>query len=680
MVGRTISHYRISSQLGAGGMGVVYAAEDVRLGRPVALKLVQEEFAKDPTVVERLRAEARAASALNHPNICTIYDIGEHDGQPFIVMELLKGQTLRDRLAGGPLRIPDLIDVGIQVADALDAAHQHSILHRDIKPANLFMVDRGVVKILDFGVAKRVMPQASPGTTVITTQELITTQGLVVGTVAYMSPEQVSGEQLDGRTDVFSLGVVLYECATGRQPFTGKTPGVTLAAILNQSPVAAMVLNPEIPMRLQEVINNCLEKDPELRYPDAAGLRADLKRIRRDLEPGQSRVLGIAEATSRVDGVVSKSESEQRRVVNASLTRKSRARRWMFGVLTVPAIAGVLIAAWIWDLKPVTEQPPPSTTAAVREPDAATRNMIDLASASLRAGSYRTALQYAEDALTRAPDDMEAARIRQEARAALARFDEAIGRARRLIALGDLDGASAAVAVAFTIDAQSATVVELSQRISQQRAQRGRTDPRVSPTGKAAEPTAVAQAAAARGSTSGATPPVPAPPAQSLPTVQEPVAVNAQPAPPVVEVQPQPEQPPRPPEPIRTNDESPGSRGRAGAAQSATAEDDESMIRRVIDTWAQAIERKDLAAYRTVKPNLSPDEVRRIQEGFRAVSSQRVAITILGIEHQAQNVAFVRLRRRDTIVAGGRQQTTDIQQTMTVARSGTGWVITEIGR
>jgi hypothetical protein len=298
----------------------------------------------------------------------------------------------------------------------------------------------------------------------------------------------------------------------------------------------------------------------------------------------------------------------------------------------------------------------------------------------LRTGNYRAALQYAEDALTRAPDDVDAARIRQEARAAFARFDEATARARRLIAVGDLDGASAAVAVASTIDAQSAAVVELSQRISQLRAQRGRPNPSASPTGQAAESTAVARAAAARGSTSGATPPVPAPPAQSLPTAQEPVAVNAQPAPPVVEVQPQPVQPSRPPEPIRTNDESPDSRGRAGATQSATADDDESLIRRVIDTWAQAIERKDLAAYRTVKPNLSPDEARRIQEGFRAVSFQRVAITILGIDHQAQNLAFVRLRRRDTIVAGGRQQTTDIQQTITVARSGTGWVITEIGR
>jgi protein kinase-like protein len=647
MVGRTISHYRISSQLGVGGMGVVYAAEDLRLGRSVALKLVQEEFAKDLTVVERLRAEARAASALNHPNICTIYDVGEYEGQPFIVMELLKGQTLRAKMTGGPLKVPELIDIGIHVADALDAAHRHGILHRDIKPANLFVVERGVVKILDFGVAKRLTPQASAGTTV-STQELITTQGLVVGTVSYMSPEQISGEQLDGRTDIFSLGAVLYECATGRQPFMGKTSGVILAAILNQSPVSPTLLNPEVPMRLQEVINNCLEKDPELRYPDAAGVRADLRRIRRDLESGHSRVLGVAAAT------------EQPLAVDARLTPQPRTRRWLFGALTMTAVAAVIMSAWIWSRKPTTSPLP--TAAAVRAPDAAT----------------------------------------QEARAAIDRFDEALGRARRLLASGDLEGASAAVTVASTIDPQSAVVAELSQRISQQRSQSGGTNPRALPTQPSAapsppfaratptaeppndqrsatqptEPVAAPQPAATRGSTSGAAPTAPAP---SPPPPQESVAVNAQPAGPIVELPPQPAQPPRPTETVRPRDDAPGSRGRTGAPQSAIPEDDES-IRRVIDTWAQAIERKDLAAYRAVKPNLSTDEVRRIQEGFRAVSSQRVAITILGIDHQGQDMAVVRVRRRDTIIAGGRQQTADIQQTMTVARSGTGWIISEIGR
>jgi len=440
----------------------------------------------------------------------------------------------------------------------------------------------------------------------------------------------------------------------------GKTSGVILAAILNQSPVAPMLLNPEVPMRLQEVMNNCLEKDPELRYPDAAGLRADLRRIRRDLESGHSRVLGVAAATSRVESAVSRRESEQRLAVDARLTPQPRARRWLFGALAMTAVAAVIMSVWIWSRKPTTSPLP--TTSAVRAPDAAT----------------------------------------QEARAAIDRFDEALGRARRLLASGDLEGASAAVTVASTIDPQSAAVAELSQRISQQRRQSGGTNPRASATQPPAapspsfaratptadppndqrsatqptEPVAAPQPAATRGSTSGAAPTVPAP---SPPPPQEPVVVNAQPAGPIVELPPQPAQPPRPTETVRPRDDAPGARGRTGAPQSAMAEDDES-IRRVIDTWAQAIERKDLAAYRAVKPNLSTDEVRRIQEGFRAVSSQRVAITILGIDHQGQNMAVVRVRRRDTIIAGGRQQTADIQQTMTVARSGTGWIISEIGR
>src|SRR5438309_9104740 len=209
MVGQTISHYRIVRQIGAGGMGVVYAAEDIRLGRAVALKFVPEDLAKGRQAIDRLRSEARTASGLNHTNICTIYDIDEHEGQPFIVMELLQGQTVRDRLAAAPLKIPDVVDLGIQVADALDAAHRRDIVHRDIKPANLFLVERGQVKILDFGLAKLVPRQSAASPTGPTRDQ--TAEGITLGTVAYMSPEQITGEQLDGRTDLFSLGIVLYE-------------------------------------------------------------------------------------------------------------------------------------------------------------------------------------------------------------------------------------------------------------------------------------------------------------------------------------------------------------------------------------------------------------------------------------------------------------------------------------
>ena len=293
MIGRVLSHYRIVGALGAGGMGVIYRAEDDRLGRAVALKFLPDELAHDRQAIERLRAEARAASALNHSNICTVYDIGEDDGRPFIVMELLTGRNVRDLLASGPLKITQVVDIGIQIADALDAAHRDGIIHRDIKPANIFLTDRHQAKLLDFGVAKLTEARGASGSTTSSTGGAVdlTVPGVTVGTVAYMSPEQATGETLDGRTDLFSLGVVLYECATGHHPFTGKTTALVLSSILNRAPVAPVVLNPELPPHLQDIIQNCLEKDRELRYQSAADLRADLRRLRRDLESGLSRTI-----------------------------------------------------------------------------------------------------------------------------------------------------------------------------------------------------------------------------------------------------------------------------------------------------------------------------------------------------------------------------------------------------
>jgi serine/threonine protein kinase len=276
MVGRTIAHYRIVRELGAGGMGVVFAAEDLRLGRQVAVKFVPDAMADDKQLFERLRSEARTASSLNHPNICILHDVGDHDGRPFIVMELLQGRTLRERLAAGPLKVHETLDIGIQVADALDAAHRQHVIHRDIKPANLFLTDRGLVKILDFGLAKVVAHQPSALTAAPTG---LTTAGMTLGTVSYMSPEQVTGDPIDGRSDLFSFGVVLYECVTGHQPFKGKTSGVILTEILTRAPASPLVLNPDLPLRLQEIVTNCLEKDRELRYQDAAALRTDLKRL-----------------------------------------------------------------------------------------------------------------------------------------------------------------------------------------------------------------------------------------------------------------------------------------------------------------------------------------------------------------------------------------------------------------
>jgi len=290
--GDTVSHYRILEKLGGGGMGVVYRAEDTRLGRPVALKVLSPALSRDRGAAERFVREARAASALEHPNICVIHDIGEHEGGQFIVMELLEGQSLRQRIAGRPVDADEVVDVAIQVADALDVAHAKGIVHRDVKPANIFLTRRGQAKILDFGLAKAGSgpgaAEDSQSPTEVLPEEHLTSPGHVVGTVAYMSPEQARGRALDGRSDLFSLGLVLYEMATGRPAFSGATSAVIFEAILDRAPIPPLRLNPALSPDLERIILRCLEKDPKLRYQTAADLVADLRRYKRDSDSGRS--------------------------------------------------------------------------------------------------------------------------------------------------------------------------------------------------------------------------------------------------------------------------------------------------------------------------------------------------------------------------------------------------------
>jgi len=591
MLGRTVSHYHIDAQLGIGGMGVVYRATDTRLGRAVALKFVSDHLAHDADAIERLRAEARAASALNHPNICTIYDVGDADGHPFIVMELLKGRSLRERLDEGPLKVSPLVDLAIEIADALQAAHTEGIIHRDITPRNIFVTDRGHAKLLDFGLAK-----LSPALDDDTTTEVAhrTGEGLALGTVAYMSPEQASGERLDGRTDLFSLGVVLYECATGRHPFPGKTAPVILAAILDAAPIAPIAWNPQLPERLQDVINNCLEKDRELRYQSAGDLRADLRRVRRELDSGPAAVLPPSGAASAI-GVSARTVDVSRPAPAVADRRAERTPRRRTVALAAAALVIVAAGAGAYWMRtpprPLDTAAPVATTSAPSEVEAPAQTSVP------------------PRASVRTPDPPASAPRAEAPASAVTR--------------------SAAPAPTPALPARR-TVVEASP------VEITTASPAVVPS----PPESVSSPPAA---TTAPSPAVSSPPATASTTVSE----SNRPAPPV------------------------------DAPPPAPVVDDDAAIRRVIATYARAIETKDLALFRSIKPNLSADEQRRLEAGFQAVSSQHVALTILSIDRRGDD-ATARVQRRDTIDIRGRTQMADSQQTLQLARTRGAWVVVAI--
>ncbi len=627
MIGRSVSHYTILSTLGSGGMGVVYLAEDERLGRQVALKFLPADSVTSPQALDRFRIEARAASSLSHPGICSIFDIGDDQGTPYIVMEALQGESLRDRVERGPMKVAELLEIAIQLADALDAAHTRGIIHRDIKPSNIFVGDKNRTKILDFGLAKLAQSAGSPSSDTSTrglnTRDL-TVPGSAMGTVAYMSPEQARGEEVDTRTDLFSLGVVLYEMATGAQAFGGSTHAVVFDAILNRAPQPVSHVNPLIPPRLEALIATALEKERDLRHQHASDIEAELRRIRRDLESGSP-----VAATSRT-------------TVTPATGRTSA---------TMPAAEPLRSRGWIW--------------AAV-----ATLVVLTLAVAGFKFWSNTTP-QVASTATTNAPPGADAPEsVQAPAPPPL------VPKSQDTTAAARPTTQPQPPAVPSNVEGPVPSRVEGQQPVKP--TDRKPTQPPVTPQQRAADgptPGPIAVPAPAPNAAVAPPPPVtetpnpaasPTPPnAQSLPSTS--------PAEPRV-TPPSSTQPPVAQTPPRN---AASTTPQPAVPPSAPVESDDALIRGVIRTYERAIETKNLDLFRSVRPGLSSAEEGRLRASFSQAGSQQVDIVVEELRVEGRT-ATVRLSRRDTVMSGGRRQTNDSRQTLRFEKAAAGWIITEI--
>jgi serine/threonine protein kinase len=617
MIGRAVSHYRVLSALGSGGMGVVYLAEDERLGRQVALKFLPPESATSHQALERFRVEARAASSLSHPGICAIFDIGDDEGTPYIVMEALKGESLRDRINRGPLKVADLLDIAIQLADALDAAHAQGIIHRDIKPSNIFIGDKNRTKILDFGLAK-LAQSAGPISSGAATRALnasthrdLTMPGSALGTVSYMSPEQARGEEVDTRTDLFSLGVVLYEMATGIQAFGGSTQAIVFDSILNRTPHPITHINPSIPPRLESLIVTALEKDRELRHQHASDLEAELKRIRRDLESGSLAAASRTQVTPA---------AEQRSTTTpATEAAPARSRSWMWVGLAVVVLALAYAGFNLWSDMASREAfaPAPAKTPVVPPVQP---------SPSLPAPTV-TAPELGPPPIAPKPQD----------------------------------------ATTNTRPAPQPPPVRATPEPRPQTSQPG-----VTPTPQRPLPSPESV-------TVTTPPPSPSPTLPPPPqTTEAPTTAPAAPAttPPPAAAKPTPAAEPPATQPPPRNAAAPPTPS-PSIPPTSPVESDDALVRGVLRTYERAIETKNVDLFRSVRPGLSAAEENRLRASFSQVDSQQVDIVVEDLRIDGRS-ATVRISRRDTIMSGGRRQTASSRQTLRLEKGAGGWIITEI--